>query len=42
MLANKNFVDRAPENVVQAERDKQADTQAKLDSVNKRLAELVG
>jgi len=39
-LANKGFTDRAPEKVVQEERDKQADYEQQYQSVEKRLAEL--
>ncbi len=40
MLNNKNFVDRAPENVVQRERDKLAELQASITQINERLKEL--
>jgi valyl-tRNA synthetase len=39
-LANENFVSRAPENVVAAERQKLADTQSKLKSLTEQLEKL--
>ena len=39
-LANKNFVDKAPENVVQAERDKLDEYKSKLEAVLQRSKEL--
>ncbi|WP_008826318.1 valine--tRNA ligase [Haloplasma contractile] len=40
MLANKNFVERAPEAKVQIERDKLQDYKTKFETVQKRIAEL--
>lgn len=40
MLANENFVNRAPENVVQRERDKLAELEASIVQINERLQEL--
>ena len=39
-LANERFVSNAPESVVATERQKQADAQAKIDALEKRLASL--
>ena len=39
-LANDNFVSRAPENVVEAERQKLAETQGKLKSLSEQLEKL--
>ena len=39
-LANKKFVDNAPEQVVNAEKEKQADNQSKLDAAKQRLEEI--
>ena len=39
-LANERFVNNAPEQVVAVEKQKQADAQAKIDALEKRLAAL--
>ena len=42
MLGNAGFVDNAPENVVQRERDNLADLQAKADQIQDRISQLCG